>query len=336
VPPHYLAVEPALRCVRFPFPAESGELRPGLISESVSSEFSEFAQRLCAAGAAPDAIWQRRAFADVALGYFECAAVTHDCAAFIAPPADAQPRRVQFLRYRDGAGWRRAQAAADAICVGPDIAWVLYGSVVRGVPLAGAGPLVPAKLGAFGSGSLARFQDGVVAGFPTCLCELFVRRRAAARRGDRAPGARAAGGAAGVGRRDCSRAGGGRGPLLIGRGRWRFGQGQELRTSWLHPRRPISAASRDGGRGALAATRQSEGPREKALAEAQNPWGKSQWQCEEKEERVLSEDKDSPVPRDLSGNMPECSAPRLLQPDWMVFSKPSIALALSVRRWIKR
>jgi hypothetical protein len=81
---------------------------------------------------------------------------------------------VQFPRYRDGAGWRRAQAAADAICLGPDIAWVLCDSVVRGVPLAGAGPLVPAKLGAVGSGSLARFQGGVVAGFPTAATVFFV------------------------------------------------------------------------------------------------------------------------------------------------------------------
>jgi hypothetical protein len=38
----------------------------------------------------------------------------------------------------------------------------------------------------------------------------------------------------------------------------------------------------------------------------------------------------SPVPRDLSGNMAECSPRRLLDLFWTVFSKPSIALSLSL------
>jgi hypothetical protein len=40
---------------------------------------------------------------------------------------------------------------------------------------------------------------------------------------------------------------------------------------------------------------------------------------------VLSNEKKSPIPRDLSGNIPGCSPRWFLEPLWTVFSKPSIA-----------
>jgi hypothetical protein len=189
-------IEPMLRYVKFPFPtAESSELKFGLISESISSEFSEFAlrapsftQQFYAADMPRDlssdqfaarTVWQSRPFEDTRLGYFECAAVTNDCAAFISPPVNAQQKVLQFQRYRESPGpWHRAavdaQAAIDAMCLGPDMAWVLCGSVVRGVPLGGADAPLPARLAVFGSGGLALFRDGAVAGFPTAATVYFV------------------------------------------------------------------------------------------------------------------------------------------------------------------
>jgi hypothetical protein len=191
-------IEPMLKYVRFPFPmAESSEFKFGLISESISSEFSEFAlrapsftQQLYAADLprdfssdhfASNTIWQSRPFEDVKVGYFERAALTTECAAFVTPPISTEEKLIQFLKYREpSAEWQgvpfHAQASIDAMKLAPDMAWILCDSVVRGVPFNGTERSVSACLNVFGSGSLALFGDGVVVGFPTASVLYFIKR----------------------------------------------------------------------------------------------------------------------------------------------------------------
>jgi hypothetical protein len=196
-------IEPMLRYVKFPFPtAESSEFKFGLISESISSEFSEFAlrapsftQQLYAADIPRDPsseqcawrnIWQSRPFDDVKLDYFECAAVNAECAAVISAPITAHQKLIQFMRYRESPGaWHRipvdAHGSVDALCVGGEVAWVLSDSVVRGVPLASGESAIAARLPIFGSGNLTLFRDGAVAAFPTSAMLFFVSARGTAR-----------------------------------------------------------------------------------------------------------------------------------------------------------
>jgi hypothetical protein len=192
-------IEPMLKYVRFPFPtAESSEFKFGLISESISSEFSEFAlrapsftQQLYAADIPRDFssdqfashnIWQTRPFEDLKIGYFECAALTTDCAAFVAPPISTQQKAIQFLRYRDApVQWHRvpldAPASIDCMCLAGDVAWVLCDSVVQRVSLNATEATTAARLSVFGSGALALFRDGAVAGFPTAATLFFLNGR---------------------------------------------------------------------------------------------------------------------------------------------------------------
>jgi hypothetical protein len=188
-----------LKYVRFPFPtAESSEFKFGLISESISSEFSEFALRapsftqqlytadmprdLSSDQFAPHNIWQTRPFEDTKIGYFESAALTTDIAALVAPPISTQQKVLQFLRYRDAPlQWHRvpldAPASIDSMCLSADTCWVLCDSVVHKVSLNGTEPTLAARLSVFGSGGLALFRDGTVAGFPTAAALFFVNGR---------------------------------------------------------------------------------------------------------------------------------------------------------------
>jgi WD40 repeat protein len=97
----------------------------------------------------------------------------------VSPPISGHQKIIQFQKYREAATqWHRvpieATAAIDAMCLAPQMAWVLCDSVVRGVPLNGFDTTVAARLAVFGSGSLALYREGAVAGFPTAGTLFFV------------------------------------------------------------------------------------------------------------------------------------------------------------------
>jgi hypothetical protein len=188
-------IEPALKFVPFPFPRdESREFR---FLESPSSEFSEFTmggsffnhpvygsdipRDFLGDHSGTHTIWQRRDFDDIKLGYFEAAALTTQCAAFVLP-IGAHQKAVQFMRYRETAQqWQGisldVQKPVEAMCLNEDTAWILTDSVAHGISLIGDPPII-VRLTATGSGTIAPMGEGIVAGFPNSPRLFLINRRA--------------------------------------------------------------------------------------------------------------------------------------------------------------
>jgi hypothetical protein len=181
-----------LHYIRFPFPREgSGDFAFNLMPDSLpSADFSDFSTTFphgllslpdLAGDIAPEAvvrplnIWQSRAFEDVKLEYFDCAALGPDCAAFASTPFGGTIKQISVIS--SNSQLRRHNLETDltieAMCVDMGAVWALHSAGI--IRLAFDSGVRSARVTSFGSGNIASFVGGAaIVGYASSPLLYFV------------------------------------------------------------------------------------------------------------------------------------------------------------------